>query len=157
MTKSVHTLTLNYTYDSAHSGAHYTINGGQSYMNGGEFAEIATKSVLGYTVAKDANTPFNEGSDIEELHASVKSSRATLVNFKLADTFEESVQRYFAETASSLFIYTVVIEKEVTLYSMDASEFEAFIRQFSGLNERGYVRFKSTSTKMIAWLESHLA
>ena len=135
MTKSVHTLTINYTYDSAHSGAHYTLDG-VHYMNAGEWAEVATKAVLGYELSKDASTPFNEGSDIEEIHASVK--------------------RYFEEVASSVFIYTVVLEQEVTLYTMNATEFEDFIRQFSALNERGVIRFRSTSTKMIAWLENRI-
>ena len=155
MTKSVYPLTIDYIYDSTHSGAHYTLDG-VHYMNAGEWAEVATKAVLGYELSKDASTPFNEGSDIEEIHASVKSSRATLVNYRLADTFEGSVKRYFEEVASSVFIYTIVLEQEVTLYTMNATEFEDFIRQFSALNERGVIRFRSTSTKMIAWLENHI-
>ena len=90
--KKISTLTtIEYTFDPTRKGAKYTLDG-THYMNGGEFAEVATKAALGFEAHKDANTAYNEGSDIPEINASVKSSKATLVNMKLADTFDESVQ-----------------------------------------------------------------
>lgn len=154
MTKKVFSINgLSYIYDSARPGAKYSLDG-EHYMNAGEFAEIVTKWGLGFEAHKDANTAYDQGSDIPEINASVKSSRASLTNMKLADTFEESVEVYFTNTHSTCFIYTVVIENEATAYMMNATEFRAFIYKFSGLNERGVIRFKTSSTKMIAYLES---
>lgn len=145
-------ITINYSFDANRSGAKYTLDG-VHYMNSGEFAEVVTKSVLGFDAHKDANTAYDKGSDIEELNASVKSSKASLTSMVLADTFEESMNVYFATTHSSLFIYTVVMDGMATLYMMNAIEFKEFMTIWAKLNERGVIRFKATSGKMIAWLE----
>ena len=152
MKKITAEIKIEYRFDSEHKGACYTLDG-IHWMNLGEFAEIITKLVLGFEPKKDGNTPYNEGSDIEEINASVKSSRFTLVNKKLAETFEESIIEYFRTVHSTVWIYTVVIEKEATLYIMNKEEFESFLYRFSSLNERGVIRAKTTSTKMIQWLE----
>ena len=154
--KKISTLTnIEYTFDPNRSGAKYTLDG-IHYMNGGEFAEVATKVALGYAPHKDANTAYSEGSDIPELRASVKSSKATLVNMKLANGFEESIEVYFKNTHSTCFIYTVLLDDMTTLYIMDAAEFREFIRRFATLNERGFIRFKATSGKTIQWLEERV-
>ena len=50
--KKISTLTtIEYTFDPNRKGAKYTLDG-THYMNGGEFAEVATKAALGY----DAHT-----------------------------------------------------------------------------------------------------
>lgn len=151
--KKISTLTtIKYTFDPNRKGAKYTLDG-THYMNGGEFAEVATKAALGYEAHKDANTAYNEGSDIPEINASVKSSKATLVNMKLADNFDESVEVYFQNTHSTCFIYTVLMDDMTNIYMMNETEFKAFIYEFAGLNERGFIRFKATSGKTIQWLE----
>lgn len=151
--KKISTLTtIKYTFDPTRKGAKYTLDG-THYMNGGEFAEVATKAALGYEAHKDANTAYNEGSDIPEINASVKSSKATLVNMKLADNFDESVEVYFQNTHSTCFIYTVLMDDTTNIYMMNETEFKAFIYEFAGLNERGFIRFKATSGKTIQWLE----
>lgn len=152
MKKEVYTINVNYTYDTSHKGTNYTLDG-QHWMNGGEFAEVITKSVLGFEAKKDANTSYDVASDIEELNASVKSSRFTLVNKTLADTFDETVNLYFKTVHSTCWIYTVVLEEEVTLYTMNANEFKSFLYAFTALNERNVIRAKATSTKMIKWFE----
>lgn len=153
MKKATYTINLNYTYEAERKGAKYTLDG-THYMNGGEFAEVVTKSVLGYEAHKDACTAFDQDSDIPEIKASVKSSKASLTNMVLADTFEDSIRAYFQRTHSTCFIYTVIIDDEATLYMMNATEFELFIRKYSALNERGVIRFKATSSKMVAFLEA---
>ncbi len=153
MKKLVQDITFDYTLDTSHKGAPYTIDG-THYMNGGEFKEIVAKNVTGYMGGKDANTPFDKGSDIPELNASVKSSAATLVNMKLADNFDDFVKVYFERVHSNLFIWSTIQETTATLYMMDANEFKTFIYKFAGMNERGYIRFKKESGKMIAFLES---
>jgi hypothetical protein len=155
MKKEVRTITIDYTYDTAHKGTNYTLDG-QHWMNGGEFAEVITKSVLGYEAKKDANTSYDIASDIEELNASVKSSRFTLVNKVLADTFDETVNKYFETVHSTVWIYTVVMEETATLYYMTAEEFREYLYKFTALNERNVIRAKATSGKMIAWFESKL-
>lgn len=151
--KKISTLTaIEYTFDPTRKGAKYTLDG-THYMNGGEFAEVATKAALGFEAHKDANTAYSEGSDIPEISASVKSSKATLVNMKLADTFDESVEVYFQNTHSTCFIYTVLMDDMTNIYMMDKEEFREFIYKFASLNERGFIRFKATSGKTIQWLE----
>jgi hypothetical protein len=153
--KYMKAMNLSYTYDAARKGAKYTINGGKSWLNGGEFAEAAAKAAHGLDAAKDANTRFNEGSDVPEFHASVKSSKASLTNMKLADSFEASLTAYFEQVASSEFWYVTIADELVTIYKMNATKFEKFLRKFSKLNERGVIRIAATSSKMLAWLDAN--
>ena len=155
MKKITAEIKTEYRFDSEHKGACYTLDG-IHWMNLGEFAEIITKLVLGFEPKKDGNTPYNEGSDIEEINASVKSSRFTLVNKKLAETFEESIIEYFRTVHSTVWIYTVVIEDMVTLYYMNRKEFSDFLFAFTTLNERNVVRCKATSGKMLKWFEERI-
>lgn len=155
MKKATYEINVAYTFDPAHKGANYTFDG-EHWTNGGEFAEVITKSVLGFEAKKDANTRYDVASDIEEINASVKSSRFTLVNFSLADTFEESIERYFETVHSTQWIYTVVIEDMVTLYYMNKREFSDFLFTFTALNERNVVRCKATSGKMLKWFEERI-
>lgn len=156
MTKATYHINIAYTFDPTHKGTNYTFDGEQ-WVNGGEFAEIVTKSVLGYKAEKDANGSYDTTSDIEELNASVKSSRFTLVNKVLGDTFEETINRYFETVHSTRWIYTVTIEDTAILYTMDKAEFKAFLNTFCGLNERKLVRCKHTTTKMLQWLDRRVA
>ena len=146
-------IKINYTFDNNRKGAKYTLNG-LNWMNHGEFAEVVTKNILGFESVKDANTAFDKGSDIPEIKASVKSSKASLTSMKLADTFEESMNEYFKRTHSEIFIYTVIIDENATLYMMNEKEFRLFMMNFSSLNERKVIRFKATSGKMVKFLES---
>lgn len=146
-------IKINFLFDNSRKGAKYTLNG-LNWMNHGEFAEIVTKDILGFESVKDANTAFDKGSDIPEIKASVKSSKASLTSMKLADTFEESMNEYFKRTHSEIFIYTVIIDENATLYMMNKKEFRLFMMNFSSLNERKVIRFKATSGKMVKFLES---
>lgn len=156
MKKITAEIKINYIFDTAHKGSNYSFDGGHKWCNGGEFAEIIAKSVLGFEPKKDANTSYDVNSDIPEIKASVKSSKFTLVNMQLADTFEETVDRYFKTAHSTTWIYTIVIENMATLYIMNKTEFKRFLYTFTALNERNVVRCKATSGKMIAWFENNL-
>lgn len=151
MKKMIFELNLNYSYDKEHKGAHYLVNG--KYLNNGEFMETVTKSVLGYEAKKDANTAYDKGSDIPELNTSVKSSRFTLTNCKLANTFEESIEIYFQNVHSTTWMYTILTDNIVNIYTMNKEEFKTFLETFSSLNERGVIRGKATTAKMLTWLE----
>ena len=148
-------LNLSYSYDATRKGAKYTINGGASWMNGGEFAEAAAKAAHGLDPRKDASTRFDVGSDVPEFHASVKSSKASLTNMKLADSFDASVTAYFEQVASSEFWYVSITDELVTIYKMNAKLFERFLRKFAKLNERHVIRIAATSAKMLAWLDTN--
>ena len=87
MTKTEYTINFKFTFDPTHKGAPYTLDG-EHYMNSGEFAEVADKMVKGYGSKKDANTPFDKGSDIEETNTSVKSSKATLTSAQIGYDFD---------------------------------------------------------------------
>lgn len=152
MMKKVLPMTVSYQFDAMRKGAKYTFDG-IHWMNAGEFKEAEAKGSLGYEAHKDGNTAYNMGSDIPELNASVKSSKASLTNMKLADTFEESIKVYFENVHSNLFIWVEIVDEDVVLYMMNAEEFELFIRKFSALNERGVIRFKATSSKLVSFLE----
>lgn len=156
MKKEVYTINIDYIFDTAHKGANYSFDGGAHWTNGGEAHEIITKSVLGFEAKKDANTSYDKGSDIEALRASVKSARFTLVNKALASTFDDTVNEYFNTTHSKVWIYAIIIDTEITLYFMDDVEFREFLYKFTALNERGLIRGKHTSGKMIKWFEDKL-
>lgn len=154
--KMTTTMPLSYTYDAARKGAKFSINGGANWLNGGEFAEAVAKAAHGLDPHKDACTRFDAGSDVPEFHASVKSSKASLTNMKLADGFDASVTAYFEQVASSEFWYVTIADELVTIYKMNAKLFELFLRKFAKLNERNVIRIAATSAKMLAWLDTNV-
>ena len=94
MKRTEYKINFQFTFDPMHKGAPYTMDG-EHYMNGGEFAEVADKMVKGLGSKKDANTPFDMGSDIEETQTSVKSSKATLTSAKIGYDFDSIKNCYF--------------------------------------------------------------
>ena len=147
--------TLSCTFNADHKGAPYTIDGGAHYMNAGDFAEIALKHALGLPAVKDGNGDFRKVSDIPSLCMSVKSSRGTLTSVKLGNSFNEVISNFFPVCASNRFAWVVLIDGMIHAYIMNADEFKAFIMKWGGYDaDRHVIRFKITSAKMIAWLES---
>ena len=151
MEKSIHSIKIAYAFNPNRRGAHYTIDN-IHFMNHGEFCEILTKSVLGFTLTKSP-LPYDKGSDIPEIEASVKSNRFTLVNANLGNTLVEAVARYFETTHSKLWIYTIFTGNAITLYKMNSAEFKEFLLRFCYMNKRGRVRCRAISAKMLQWLE----
>lgn len=159
MNKYTYTNTMPYKYDPNHKGAHYYINDSEKAKNGGEFAESVAKWHRGLYTDVNPNTSYDTGSDIEEMNASVKSSNASLA--RVYGTYEEIKKTYFANVHSTLWIYIVIIDEEVTEYHMNASEFETFLDNWHEMaRESGShlskVRIKKTSGKMIKWLEERV-
>ena len=76
MTSITYTNNMPYSYDPTHRGAHYMI--GNAYKNNGEFLESVAKFHRGLEYLVNPATSYDNGSDIEELNASVKSSGASL-------------------------------------------------------------------------------
>ena len=155
MTKEIYIGLKKYTFDPNHKGAHYTFNG-VKYMNAGEWCEAQYKYVLGLEAAKDANTAFDAGSDIEELHMSVKSSKATLTSEILGKDMESSLNTYFDRTASESWAWVVIMDDTCTAYIMDADEFRTFTTEWASYNNEGRIRYKATSGKMLKWFEERV-
>lgn len=154
MTSTTYNLVKAFQFDANHSGAHYSFDGGSHWCNFGEFAETHFKACLNLKAEKDANTPFDKGDDIPEYSASVKSSKATLVNRVLGNSFEETKALYFENVHSKRFVWVSIQDTELTAFWMDASEFENFLNEFSSFDKsRKVIRFKAESKRMIQWLK----
>lgn len=156
MKKSVFTMNFHFEYDPAHRGAPYSLDG-EHYMNAGEFAEVADKLCKGLGSSKDANTPFDKGSDIAETMTSVKSSKATLTGAQIGYDFESIKRCYFARVHSTNWDYVVIMDDTLTVYNMDAVEFESFMDNWATYcKDRNVIRFKATSGKMLNWLDERV-
>ena len=131
--------------------APYTIDG-VHFMNDGQRKEAIAKNCHGLDWRIDGNTSYDKGSDIEQYNASVKSSKATLVNKKLGATLKESLDTYFQHTTSTSFWYVTTDNELVTIYKMDANTFRTFLETFAKLNERGYIRIARETRTMLYWL-----
>lgn len=157
MKKNIYAIDIPYAYDPAHKGAHYTFDGGVTHCNGGDAMEIFTKAGKGYKPTKDGNTAYDIESDIPELNASVKSSKATLVNKYLGADLDSVLKVYFENVHSSLWIWAVKLEENIITYEMNRTEFEEFTRKWSRYdNSRKVIRYKSTTTIMLKWLEERV-
>lgn len=157
MTKTIATMPINYTYDANHSRSHYLIEGTTDHKNGGEFAEIVCKAIRGFKAEKDANTPFDKGSDIEETSTSIKSSGCGLTDMKLADNREDFLAEYFRRVHSTNVDYVVIIDEEVTIYNMNMDEFREFTSKFATWDKHSTKVRIRTSGKMIKWFEERVA
>jgi desulfoferrodoxin (superoxide reductase-like protein) len=92
--------------------------------------------------------------DIPENGASVKSSKATLVNMVLGFDFQSVKAHYMATVHSTRWIWVSHSAEEVTMYEMDKEEFSEFMDMWSSFDkDRKVIRFKAESQKMLRWLE----
>ena len=156
MKKSVVKNTLAYQFNPNHKGAPYTIDG-VNYMNGGQLKQILRVYSLFGRIEKPDRVPYNQGSDIPELHESVKSSKATLVNMYLGDSLDEILANYVATTASTSHSYVFLIDDEIITYIMNIDEFVEFTKAFGAYaSDRKVIRYKADSAKMIQWFEARV-
>lgn len=154
MKKAVYNVNLPYIYNPEHKGAPYSLNGGEKWCNGGDLKEVLIKSCLSFEAKKDACGSYDKTDDVPELNASVKSSKATLVNKVLGYDFESVKRHYFATVHSSLWIWVSLHDEELTAYYMDATEFEEFMDNWAGFcKDRKVIRFKAESLIMLQWLD----
>lgn len=157
MNKTVAMMPINYRYDANHPHSHYMIEGETTYKSGGEFAEVVCKVIRGYDAVKDANTPFDEGSDIEETRTSIKSTGCGLTDRRIADNREDYLSEYFRLTHSTNVDYVVIVDDEVTIYNMDMDEFKEFTNEFAKWDKHDKkIRIRTTG-KMIKWFEERVA
>ena len=157
MRKATYTTTTAIKYDPTHKGAPYTVDG-IHYFNNGNKLEAVINEWCGNGFGFDTKAvSFDKGSDVEKLHASVKSSGASLACL-YGETKEAIIAEYFERVASRLWIYVVEIDGEFWIYQMDRAEFAEMLEKFATTaKESGShklkVRFNKTSGKMIKWLE----
>ena len=157
MKKEIHAMPIPYQFDPTHKGAPYSLDGGAHWMNAGQLKQILRVAALFGRVEKPDHIPYNVDSDIPELHESVKSSQATLVNMHLGDDLESTLEFYFAHTASTSHSWVTIVDDELVTYIMDNKEFESFSREFGWYDkDRKVVRYKKDSGKMIRWLEERV-
>lgn len=153
MTRTEYTINFPFGYDPTHKGAPYTLDY-EHYMNGGQFAELTDKLVKGFNSTYDANTPFDENSDIPETRTSVKSSKATLTTKQIGFDFDSIKACYFARVHSDNWDYVAIIDNTAIIYNMNAAEFSEFIDNWATYyKDRNVIRFKATSGKMLRWLD----
>ena len=157
MKKIVSRISLKYTYDpKGHKGAPYFIEGVDGWKNHGDLIEILTKSALGFNPRKDGNTAFDQGDDIPELNASVKSPRFTLTSAKLGTDFDTIYREYFRRRYSNLWIYSSIVGDELVMYFMREAEFKEFVSTWCTLTERQVIRCRNSQVSILSWLEKKL-
>ena len=157
MRKEIHSIPFAYNFDPTHKGAPYTLDGGAHWMNAGQFKQIARVAALFGRIERPDHVPYNVDSDIPELHESVKSSKATLVNMVLGEDLESSLDFYFSHTVSTSHSWVCLIDEEIVTYIMGNQEFREFTETFGWYDkDRKVVRYKAESTKMIKWLEGRI-
>ena len=129
----------------------------RQYKNNGQHAEQLADYALTGQIRKADRVPFDKGSDIPELEASVKSARFTLASTLKGETFEEQLEDYFSRTASKVAVY-VSLQLE-TAFVMDMEEFRAFIETFCKLQRsssknggRQVIRMGTETKKVQEWL-----
>lgn len=156
MKKEIHNIPISYTFDPNHKGAPYTING-DKWLNAGQLKQILRIACLFGKITGPDKVPYNVDSDIPELHESIKSSKATLVNMILGEDFESTLNTYFATTASTSHSWVMIIDEQIVTYIMNLNEFREFTEHFGWYDkDRKVIRYKAESTKMIKWFESRL-
>lgn len=156
MKKSITKIPFAYEYNPVHKGAPYTLDG-EHYMNAGQFKQIARVASLFGRIERPDHVRYDVDSDIPELHESVKSSKATLVNMVLGDDLQSTLEFYFAHTASKSHSWVTMVDEELVTYIMDNAEFKEFTETFGWYdNDRKVVRYKAESGKMIKWLEERV-
>ena len=157
MRKEIHTIPFAFQFDPAHKGAPYTLDGGAHWMNAGQFKQIARIAALFGRVERPDHVPYDVDSDIPELHESVKSSKATLVNMVLGHDLQSTLDFYFTHTASKSHSWVTMIDDELITYIMDNIEFREFTESFGWYDkDRKVIRYKADSGKMIKWLEDRI-
>lgn len=157
MKKTITAINFEYTYSPVeHKGAPYSLDG-EHWFNHGDLCEIADKASRNLSLSKDANTPYDKGSDIEETNTSVKSSGATLVNKVLGYDYESTKAMYFNTCHSDNWDYVILTTEEIIVYNMNKEEFSKFMDVFASYQkDRKVIRFKKDSMKMVKWLEERL-
>ena len=158
MKKVTYVNTMSYIYEADRKGAKYSIDGGNKYMNHGEYAECLAKHLLGYEAHKDGCTAFDKGDDIPELNASVKSLNCSLSDCKdMPKDPTAFMEAFWERDHSSMFIWVDDYADMVDLWFMNKEEFKRFAERFATWEKSlEKYRIKVCRNKIIAYLEAHI-
>ena len=160
MKRIEYTNTMSHIYNSERRGSKYSMDGGDTWKNHGEYLESVAKFHRGLEYLVNPATSYDTGSDIEEMNASVKSSNASLACI-YGNTKEQIVEEYFKNVHSTLWIFMVDVDEQIIEYHMNAEEFRKFLEEWATTAvESGShltkVRIKKVSGKMLHWLEERV-
>lgn len=161
MKKYEYTNTMDYIFDATRSGSKYSMDNGNTWKNHGEWCESVAKFHRGLDYLVNPATSYDEGSDIEELNASVKSSNASLASV-YGNSKEQIINKYFENVHSTLWIFVTNVGEEIIEYHMNAEEFRTFLENWAttAVESKTHftkVRLKKVSGIMIKWLEEQVA
>ena len=162
MKKYEYANTMPYIFESERKGSKYSLDGGNTWKNHGEWCESITKFHRGLDHLVNPATSYDTGSDIEEIDASVKSSNASLACL-YGNSKEQIIEEYFKNVHSTLWIFVVDFgEEQIAEYHMNAEEFREFLNEWATTAvESGShltkVRIRKVSGKMVKWLEEKIA
>lgn len=124
---------------------------GAQWNNRGGKCEIALKRYLGYECDKVAPRGHY---DIEDLRAEVKSADSTLLDRRIGDTLEQSINNYFNLVDIDKWFYMNIKGNECIAFEMNAREWYAFLCEFTRYDHsRGTVRIATLSRRMRKWVE----
>ena len=162
MRKETYENNLTYIFNAEKKNTKYSLDGGKHWMNHGEYCECLAKSVLGYEPKKDANTRADEGHDIPEINASVKSWGCGLSDRKDLKGlgFDEFFNRFFAdELPNTTYMWVHDYGEMVDLYYMNEVEFKQFTKDCSKYYDyEQKIRFKSVcENKIVKYLDERVA
>ena len=159
MIKKTYENNLNYIFDGERRSAKYSLNNGETWMNHGEYCECLAKSVLNLQATKDANTAFDAGDDIPELHASVKSFGCGLTECKnMPNNPADFLKAFWERDKSTTFIWVYDYGEMVDLWFMDRTEFTEFVNTFATWdNYCVKFRIKTCNNKINNYLERKIA
>lgn len=160
MKRIEYTNTMSHIYNSERRGSKYSMDGGDTWKNHGEYLESVAKFHRGLEYLVNPATSYDTGSDIEEMNASVKSSNASLACI-YGNTKEQIIEEYFKNVHSTLWIFMVDVDEQIIEYHMNAEEFREFLEEWATTAvESGThltkVRIKKVSGKMLHWLEERV-
>lgn len=159
MRKETYMHNIEYIYDESRKNSKYSLDGGEHYMNHGEYCECLAKAVLGYEAKKDANTRHDKGHDIPELKASVKSQNCGLTDRKdMPHNKQDFMRKFWRTEKTETYIWVYEDGTIIDLWYMTRKEFQKFVRRFATWDEYcKKMRIKTCNNKINTWLETQLA
>lgn len=136
----------------------YNITNINMYANHGQNCEASLAFAKVGEVRKHDNLRWDKGSDIPELHISVKSAKFSLCagGHLHGESLNEMLDDYFERVASTTFAY---VTREFEVYEMNAKEFRAFLELFGYITReseknggKSKIRVKDEGRVMKEWL-----
>lgn len=141
-----------------HKRACYSLDGGENWMNHGEYCERMAKAILGYKPTKDS-VAFDKGHDLPELQASIKSYKCGLSDCKnMPENPKDFLKDFWKRETAKMFIYVCDHGDYMNLYLLNRSEFRMFVNRFfkwEVTSSRHNFRMYTCDNKVERWLHEN--